>query len=405
MVCHRIRVTHRFDRDRGASEKEKFMPRAIRFTLFAVGAVVLSWLVVRFGDVLFGWALFGWFFRRIQGVGVLPDAISSAAAIWCVAAIIVAGPTILLSIFAFGGRRRRAIITVASAVSIWFVALYLLAGMRPKEYLFNPATGETNYSYNKDANGNVALFPKEYRFDPATGAKLTPLDAAVAQEYYRQKGLRSEEVKQTEALRQEQVKFENAQAELRKQQEEFARQVSLLQEREAAAKAEAERAKQQAKASSSQAVVSATQTEPPMHAAPEAVTTQQPARDLSEQAARSSQPAKMNYDAEMICSDDPGDELHYERRQVEYFIVKLREGCWSAVIYVPNSWGHTTYAESVGEEPGWWMARWLDGGRYQPEGPFWRNDSSLSPYHKGWYTAAFRLQGRGEIYLSNHPRH
>jgi hypothetical protein len=103
-------------------------------------------------------------------------------------------------------------------MSLWIVGLYVLAGLRPVDYFFNPQSGETNYTYGRDPTGAITLFPKEYRFNPLTGAKLAPLDAATGEAYRKQQGVQEDQLKQAEVLRQRQAQLAAAQAELHRQQ-------------------------------------------------------------------------------------------------------------------------------------------------------------------------------------------
>lgn len=123
------------------------------------------------------------------------------------------------------------------------------------------------------------------------------------------------------------------------------------------------------------------------------------------------------YDPEKLCHDSAEQELHYEQNQIDHFNVTMQEGCWSPLIYVPNSWQSSYYAESLGKEPDWWVAIWLEhtgaprrkvphgAEMFERRGPFTRNDSNSSPYWKGWYSPVFRLQGKGEIYFSHTSIH
>ncbi len=114
--------------------------------------------------------------------------------------------------------------------------------------------------------------------------------------------------------------------------------------------------------------------------------------------------ARKNYVQEAFCEDqDSADgQLHYENLRIDHFTVKMKEGCWSPYIFVPNTW-QGIYAQSVGMEPDWWIADWQE--RRTPRGPFTRNDGNSSPYWKEWYSHAFRLQGKGTVLLSVQPQH
>lgn len=128
-------------------------------------------------------------------------------------------------------------------------------------------------------------------------------------------------------------------------------------------------------------------------------------------------PPNFIYEPEKLCYDTAEQELHYEQNQIDHFTVTMREGCWSPLIYVPNSWQSSYYAESLGKEPDWWVAIWLDhegaprrkrphgAEMFERRGPYTRNDSNASPYWKGWYSPVFRLQGKGDIYFSHTPIH
>ena len=372
------------------------MERAVKYVLYAIGALVLSWLVIRLGDVLFGWMLFGWFFHRIQDVGVLPNTISSAIAVWCVAAIILAGPTILAAIFAFGGTRRKAIVTIASGVSIWFVMLFVLAGLRPKEAFFNPYHGESNYAASKDANGNITLFPKEYKFDPMTGAKLTPLDPAIAQEYRKQKGIQEDETLRGEELQKRETELAQHNAAPRMKEENLQKQNSATRKQEDKLKS-----KKLMDTSSLPVLI--------------------PSSTSSESSPRTeaTQPTTINFNSGVICDGDEGKTLDYSIDiDKEAIVIPLKEGCYGPTVIIPNNWRKWGFRNATGKL-GW--AAFLSTTSTQatkdgsPEfGPIGLSSSrsekllyaEISGDHYnstfGYYNfsvSKFRLQGNGAIRL------
>lgn len=368
------------------------MNHVVKISAWTLAAVALSWFVVRFGDILFGWALYGWFFRRIQGVGVLPNAIASAAAVWCVAVVIIAGPTALLSLFAFGERRHKAVLAIAGAVSIWIVSLYLLAGLRPAGYFFNPESGETNYTYGTDPNGDITLFPKEYRFNPLTGAKLAPLDAATGEAYRKQQNLHEEQLKQADALRQDQAKLAIAQAELHRQQAELRIQQEQLaqRERELTAKAEAGRPGQSPPAP--QPTASTTPTESSEGAVPHLQATQ---------------PTTITFNAGVVCPGDEGKTLNYAVDiDKEAIVLPLREGCYGPLVILPDSTRWRPYWKFRNATPAaGWVAFLSAKIETRPIGLSAKDSERQTlvpppPWAGGWYGIyAFRVQGHGTVRL------
>ncbi len=364
------------------------MNRVVKISAWTLAALALSWVVIRFGDLLFGWALYGWFFRRIQGVGVLPNALASAAAVWCVAAVIIAGPTALLSLFAFGARRHRAVLAIAGAVSLWIVSLYLLAGLRPADYFFNPESGETNYSYGTDPTGAIALFPKEYRFNPLTGAKLAPLDAATGEAYRRQQGVREAQLKQAEVLRQEQAQLATAQAELHRQQAALRDQQDTLAQRERAVAARAEEEKTRAGTPAPHTTIPATPSEPSDRVGP---------------ALEVTPPTTITFNPGVVCRGDERKTLNYAVDiDKETIVVPLTEGCYGPLVILPdtNRWRPYWKFRNATTAAGW-VAFLSSQKETDPIGLPTKNPGRLSTgFGMGWYGIyAFRVQGHGTVRL------
>ncbi len=163
--------------------------RILRYGTILLAILGILWIAVRIGDIIMGWTLYSWIFQGIKNIGVLPDPITGAIAVWIVAVIILFGPTMILYFFAGKSKRRMAVLTVASAISLWMVLLYTIGAMQPKGNLFNPLIGTPNYNYAKYPDGTIKLFDRGYSFDPETGIKLSPLDAKTASEYRSQEAL------------------------------------------------------------------------------------------------------------------------------------------------------------------------------------------------------------------------
>lgn len=116
--------------------------------------------------------------------------------------------------------------------------------------------------------------------------------------------------------------------------------------------------------------------------------------------------ARGSYVQETFCTsqDSPEGELHYETLDIDHFVIKMQEGCWSPYIYPPNKWNSGFHnirltAASIGREPDWWIAIWPLGK--VPAGPFTRDDSGSSKYRLVIPNESkpFRVQGKGEVWI------
>lgn len=153
-----------------------------KYIIFGIVALIFIWLAIRFTDLILGWSLYLWFFQKIREVVALPDLITSAIVVWCVAAVLLLGPTVLFSFFIKG--KRKAIVIGATVISFGMVSLYLLS-LRQADNLFNPYTKESNYVYVKEPDGIIKLYPRGYLVDPL-GRETQPLTAEIAQAYRKQ---------------------------------------------------------------------------------------------------------------------------------------------------------------------------------------------------------------------------
>jgi len=178
--------------------------RVAKYASAVVGSLILLWLAIRFASLITTWSLYSWFFERIRTVGALPDYLSGAIAVWCVAAVLLFTPAVFFSLFV--KRNRKMVGIAAGAISLWMVFLYVISIPQQKN-LFNPITGSANFSYSLDPKGAIHLFPRGYAFDPATGLRLQPLSDAIA-ERWRQQAAQDEQRKTIEAERQELSKLE-----------------------------------------------------------------------------------------------------------------------------------------------------------------------------------------------------
>ncbi len=159
---------------------EKHVFRYILLTAIGLGSI---WFGIRALDVVVAWAMYSKIFTWIQGTGGLPNLITGAIAVWCVAVIFLAIPTILFSVFV--KRNRKVILMAAGAISLFMVFLYGLS-VQQRKNLFNPMTGTANYRYVRTPAGEIRIFPGDYAFDPTTGEKLLPLDGKTAGAYLKQ---------------------------------------------------------------------------------------------------------------------------------------------------------------------------------------------------------------------------
>lgn len=154
-----------------------------KYVIFGIVGLLLLWIAIRFTDLILGWTLYSWFFQKIREVGALPDLITGAIAVWCVAAILLLGPTVLFSYFVRG--RKKAVVIYATAISFGMVSLYLLS-LCQSDNLFNPFTGSPNYVFVKEPDSAIKLFPHGYLVDPLTGKETQLLTPEVAQAYREQ---------------------------------------------------------------------------------------------------------------------------------------------------------------------------------------------------------------------------
>jgi len=158
------------------------IPVAARYVLVFLAILFILWSAIRLTNLITAWTLYSWFFEKIHTVGALPDYVSGAVAVWCVAAVVLFTPALFFSIFL--KRSRKTVLVAAAGVSLWMM-LYVLS-IRQSGNLFNPITGTANYNYDRDSEGNIKLYDRGYSFNPATGEKLGPLEGSVAAEYLKQ---------------------------------------------------------------------------------------------------------------------------------------------------------------------------------------------------------------------------
>jgi len=148
--------------------------------------VFLVWVASRLMDFILGWSLYLWFFHKIREFVALPDLITGAMAVWCVAAVLLLGPMLLFSFFIRD--RAKAIVIGATVTSVGMVFLYLIS-LFQADNLFNPYTREPNYVYVKESDGIIKLYPRGYLVDP-WGRKTQPLTPEVADAYRKQQNSR-----------------------------------------------------------------------------------------------------------------------------------------------------------------------------------------------------------------------
>ena len=156
--------------------------KLIFWLIVIVFIVFLVWVASRLMDFILGWSLYLWFFHKIREFVALPDLITGAMAVWCVAAVLLLGPMLLFSFFIRD--RAKAIVIGASVTSVGMVFLYLLSLLQA-DNLFNPYTREPNYVYVKESDETIKLYPRGYLVDP-WGKKTQPLTPEVAEAYRKQ---------------------------------------------------------------------------------------------------------------------------------------------------------------------------------------------------------------------------
>lgn len=168
---------------------EDWIERIGKFIFWLVAIVVivfLVWVASRLMDLILGWSFYLWFFHKIREFVALPDLITGAMAVWCVAAVLLLGPMLLFSFFIRD--RARAIVIGATVISVGMVFLYLLSLLQT-DNLFNPYTREPNYVYVKESDGKIKLYPRGYLVDPF-GKKTQLLTAEIAEAYRKQQNSR-----------------------------------------------------------------------------------------------------------------------------------------------------------------------------------------------------------------------
>ncbi|MEK7174216.1 MAG: hypothetical protein AAB759_01005 [Patescibacteria group bacterium] len=167
----------------GQVEKQEGEAKTSGFARYATIAfvVLLAFVVLYYlGDILMGWSLYSWFFARIHEGAGLNDLLAGAMAVWCMAIVVIALPTLASSFL--WKNRRKAILMVATGVSVWFVGFYFLS--QPKEgQFFSPITGKAQYRYARARDGTIEIFPLGYRYHPRYGTKLEELSTEAMREY------------------------------------------------------------------------------------------------------------------------------------------------------------------------------------------------------------------------------
>jgi hypothetical protein len=102
-----------------------------------------------------------------------------------------------------------------------------------------------------------------------------------------------------------------------------------------------------------------------------------------------SEQAVINYNPHTICPDAFNEDLDFSKKDIRYFDVKLREGCFGGFVHLPSSW-HTWEDQPIGDQQGYWIAYWI-ANEANSRGPFYPNSKSVLNL------SVTRLQGHGTV--------
>src|SRR5260370_33035884 len=117
--------------------------RGLIASAVVLGLIVISFVILRYIDLLLAVPLYSWFFERIRTLAGFTDDITGAIAVWLTAALVLLIPTVIALLI---WDKRKAIVVIAFVISIWFVLSFLFT--QPREgYYFNPMTGTARYKF------------------------------------------------------------------------------------------------------------------------------------------------------------------------------------------------------------------------------------------------------------------
>lgn len=105
-----------------------------------------------------------------------------------------------------------------------------------------------------------------------------------------------------------------------------------------------------------------------------------------------------HYSPTSICDDAWKHDYDYTQKDIDHFDIELHDGCFSAIISLPERFRRQYWHQPVNPDQSWWFAIWFVGGR--PQGPFGPNAAPVFDHAP----MQFRLQGHGTIrYYTNEP--
>lgn len=158
------------------------MRQLLRYALWAFLGLAVVFLMLLIGEALFYRSLYTWFFERVREYAGLPDLLSGAIAVWCMALVGLVLPAIAWAVLF---KRSKGVIWIASLLSVAWVLLYVLS--LPREgVFFNPITGAPRVKWVRLPDGKIKMLPPGYKYDAKYRGELQDVTPAVVIEYEKQ---------------------------------------------------------------------------------------------------------------------------------------------------------------------------------------------------------------------------